>query len=50
VGAQWSLRLFNCVSTKLSLASKTQDFVIPELDFEAFANTANSIGEINTAV
>jgi hypothetical protein len=49
-GAQWSLRLYNCVSTKLSVASKNQDFVIPELDFEAFANTANSIGEINTAV
>jgi len=49
-GAQWSLRLFNCVSTKLSLASKTQDFVVPEMDFEAFANAANSIGEINTAV
>jgi hypothetical protein len=49
-GAQWSLRLYSCVSTKLSVASKTQDFVIPELDFEAFANAANSIGEINTAV
>lgn len=49
-GAQWSLRLYNCVSTKLSVASKNQDFTIPELDFEAFANTANSIGEINMAV
>lgn len=49
-GAQWSLRLYNCVSTKLSVASKTQDFMIPELDFEAFANAANSIGEINTAI
>ncbi len=49
-GAQWSLRLYNCVSTKLSVASKNQDFAIPEMDFEAFANAANSIGEINTAV
>jgi hypothetical protein len=49
-GAQWSLRLYSCVSTKLSVASKNQDFTIPELDFEAFANAANSIGEINTAV
>ncbi|WP_298421057.1 hypothetical protein [Rhodoblastus sp.] len=47
-GAQWSLRLYNCVSTKLSIASKTQDFTIPELDFEAFANSSNAIGEINT--
>jgi hypothetical protein len=49
-GAQWSLRLYNCVSSKLSVASKTQDFVVPELDFEAIANAANAIGEINTAV
>jgi hypothetical protein len=49
-GAQWSLRLYNCVSTKLSVASKVQDFDIPELDFEAYANAANNIGEINTAV
>ena len=49
-GAQWSLRLYNCVSSKLSIASKTQDFGIPELDFEALANAANAIGEINTAV
>lgn len=49
-GAQWSLRLYNCVSSKLSIASKMQDFAIPELDFEALANSANAIGEINTAV
>ena len=49
-GAQWSLRLYNCVSTKLTIASKIQDFSIPELDFEAYANAANNIGEINTAV
>ncbi|HUO54277.1 MAG TPA: hypothetical protein VMU18_06035 [Rhodoblastus sp.] len=49
-GAQWSLRLYNCVSNKLSIASKMQDFAIPELDFEALANSANAIGEINTAV
>jgi hypothetical protein len=49
-GAQWSLRLYNCVSSKLSVASKNQDFTVPEMDFEAFANAANSIGEINTAV
>jgi hypothetical protein len=49
-GAQWSLRLYNCVSTKLTVATKIQDFGIPELDFEAFANAANNIGEINTAI
>ena len=49
-GAQWSLRLYNCVSSKLSLASKNSDFTIPEMDFEAFANASNSVGEINTAI
>ena len=48
-GAQWSLRLYSCLSSKLSMASKNSDFIIPELDFEAFANAANNIGEINTA-
>ncbi|HXY57617.1 MAG TPA: hypothetical protein VEH76_03460 [Methylocystis sp.] len=49
-GAQWSLRLYSCISTKLSLASKLEDFTIPELDFEAFANAANNVGEVNTAI
>jgi hypothetical protein len=48
-GAQWSLRLYACMSSKLTLASKLEDFTIPELGFEAFANAANNIGEINTA-
>jgi hypothetical protein len=48
-GAQWSLRLYNCISNKLTLQSKTTDFTIPEMDFEAYANAANAVGEINTA-
>jgi hypothetical protein len=50
VGAQWSLRLYSCLSSKLNLASKLEDFTIPQMDFEAFANASNNIGEINTAV
>jgi hypothetical protein len=49
-GAQWSLRLYNCISSKLNLASKLEAFTIPEMDFEAFANAANNIGELNTAI
>lgn len=49
-GAQWSLRLYNCISSKLNLASKLEAFSIPEMDFEAFANAANNIGELNTAI
>ena len=47
-GAQWSLRLYSCMSSKLALASKLEDFIVPEMDFSAFANSANNIGEINT--
>ena len=49
-GAQWSLRLYNCVSSKLGLASKLEAFNIPEMDFEAFANSSNNLGELNTAI
>lgn len=37
------LTLFNCVSSKLSLDAKQEDFTIPELDFEAFANAAGNV-------
>ena len=46
----WSYRLFACVSSKLSVGSKLEDWNIPEFDFEAFANSANQIGQWNTAV
>lgn len=49
-GAQWSLRLYACISSKLTLASKLEDFTIPEMDFEAFANPANNVFEFNTAI
>jgi hypothetical protein len=48
-GAQWSLRLYACMSSKLTLASKLEDFTIPDMGFEAFTNAANNLGEINTA-
>lgn len=50
VTAQWSFRLFACMSNKLAIASKLEDWNIPEFDFEAFANGANQIGTWNTAV
>ncbi len=37
------LTLFNCVSSKLSLDAKQEDFTIPEMDFEAFANAAGNV-------
>lgn len=46
----WSFRLFSCISNKLSIGSKLEDWLIPEFDFEAFTNAANQLGTWNTAV
>jgi hypothetical protein len=32
------------------MGSKLEDFSIPEMDFEAFANASNNIGQLNTAI
>ncbi len=36
-----------CMSSKLSLATKLEDFTIPAFDFMAFADAANAIGTIS---
>ena len=38
-----TLTLFRCLATKLSFATKQDDFMIPELDFSAFVNPAGQI-------
>jgi hypothetical protein len=35
--------IFNCVSSKLSQAFKLEDFMLPELDFDIFANAQGQI-------
>ncbi len=42
-GKPVNVKLFNCVSTKLAFASKLEDFTIPELDFDVFANAAGNV-------
>jgi hypothetical protein len=42
-GKPCNVKLFNCVSSKLAFATKTEDFVIPELDFDIFANAAGNV-------
>jgi hypothetical protein len=42
-GKTLTLSLLNCVSTKLTIATKLDDFSIPSFDFEAFANSANQL-------
>lgn len=44
-----SLSLYNCLSSKLSLASKQDDFAIPEMDFDAFADSLGRVGLWSTA-
>jgi len=44
---QWGLRLYSCISAKLSLATKLEDFTIPDFEFQAYANGANQIGILN---
>lgn len=46
---QLQIRLNSCYSGKLSLASKIEDFMIPEFDFMAAADAAGIIGTIGMA-
>jgi hypothetical protein len=42
-GQQLNFHLYNCASTKLSLTTKLEDFLIPEFSAAAYANAANQI-------
>lgn len=42
-GKSLILSLNQCITTKLALATKLDDFVIPEFDFEAFADAAGNV-------
>jgi hypothetical protein len=42
-GKPVNVKFFNCVSTKLAYATRLEDFVIPEIDFDVFANAAGAI-------
>lgn len=43
-GQQQTLTLNQCMSSKLSFASKLEDWTIPEFDFDIFADSSNNIG------
>jgi len=42
-GSSLTLTLYSCIATKLSFATKIDDFLIPEFDFAAFANSAGQV-------
>jgi hypothetical protein len=40
---QFNVLLYSVVASKLTLSTKQEDFLIPEFDFEAFANAAGNV-------
>src|SRR5262245_27056516 len=45
-GQQLNWILWNCVSSKMTLGTKLDDFLIPEMDFAAFATAAGKVIDI----
>jgi hypothetical protein len=43
---QFSVLLYSVVASKLTFTTKQEDFIIPEFDFEAFANAAGQVIDI----
>lgn len=41
----FAIRIFACVGTKISLATKLEDFVMPEFEFGAFADNSDRVYE-----
>jgi hypothetical protein len=39
--------LYNCVAEKLAFGTKLEDFMVPELDFQCFANAAGQVCQLN---
>jgi len=48
-GGQTALSLYKCISTKLSFATKLDDFLIPEMDFSAFADSSGKVLDWGTS-
>jgi hypothetical protein len=42
----FAIRLYAAVASKFTLASKLEDFVMPEIDFEFYANAAGNVYEM----
>lgn len=41
----FAIRLFACVGSKFALATKLEDFVMPDIEFSSFADNANRVYE-----
>jgi hypothetical protein len=45
-GQQFNVVLYSVLASKLTIATKQEDFIIPEFDFEAFANAAGQVIDV----
>jgi hypothetical protein len=43
---QFSVMLYSVLASKLTIATKQEDFIIPEFDFEAFANASGQVIDV----
>jgi hypothetical protein len=43
---QMNVLLYSAIASKLNIVTKQEDFIIPEFDFEAFANAAGQVIDI----
>ena len=48
-GKQLMLKLYSCVSSKWTIATKLDDYTEPEFDFDAFANASGQVLEWGTS-
>lgn len=46
---QMNVLLYSAIASKLNIVTKQEDFIIPEFDFEAFANSAGQVIDIYSA-
>jgi hypothetical protein len=46
-GKTLQVELNQCISTKLMLPTKLQDFIVPEIDFAAFVDAAGNLGTMS---
>lgn len=49
LGGQTALSLYKCIATKLSFATKLDDFMIPDFDFSAFADANGRVLDWGTS-
>jgi hypothetical protein len=47
-GSSLTVHMFQVVASKLSIQTKLDDFIIPSMDYEAFANASNQVMQIGT--